>query len=79
MRKSCKEILDEIKSGSGEGTLTLCINCTKCDSYFDLSHESIAMAMAMGVTFIKFLKYIQEENCPKCGKQESDDRHEDKV
>lgn len=56
----------------GNGPLTLEIVCTECDAIFELSKESVAMALLTRATFIEYLKHVQSSDCPKCKKKSND-------
>lgn len=64
------EVLEyELDKGLGEGgDLILEIACYKCDAVFELSKESVSMAIATQCTFIEYLRYVQSSKCPKCNK-----------
>jgi len=60
---------EELEKGLGEGgDLILEIACHKCDAVFELSKESVAMALATQCTFVEYLRFVQSSKCPKCNK-----------
>lgn len=61
-----EQFVEELEEGLGDGPLTLCIVCTKCDAQYELSKESAAMALLLNASFLEYLKYVQNSPCRSC-------------
>lgn len=54
----------------GDGPLTLFIGCTECESLFELSKDSVAMAFICSASLIDYIKYVQTSKCKVCAGSE---------
>ena len=63
-----EEFIAEMSQGLGEGPLTLGIMCTECNAHYELSKESVAMAVLTQATFLDYIRFVQTSACPNCEK-----------
>lgn len=68
-----ERIIREMSEDFGDGDLILMIGCRKCDANFELSKESVALALMMNTSLIEYIKYVQHSTCPKCREKQSDE------
>jgi hypothetical protein len=61
-----ENLIKELDLGLGDGPLTLEMVCCDCNTHFELSKESVAIAFMMRATFADYVRYIQSSKCRVC-------------
>ena len=62
--KKIKSEIDKLKDCKGD--LVLLIGCTKCDSFFELNKEAIALAVITHTSLIDYIQFVQNSKCSLC-------------
>ena len=65
-------VLEETEKDFGNGDLTLIVACTKCPANFELSKQSVVMAIGTQTSFIEYLRWIQGSRCSICNGEKKD-------
>ena len=66
MFDNMQESLEKQLKILGDGPLTLIICCCKCNAHYELNKAPVAIAIAMNISFIEYLKYVQNSSCKNC-------------
>lgn len=71
MKEKERKMNEEKIKDLGDGPLCLFIACTECDAQYELNKAAVAWSVIGEVSFIDFVRFIQNSQCHKCGKTDA--------